>query len=112
VSQLSEQYDAHAIAAAALQIAYDQTRPAWLQSEADFPEEDITRPAPKPKLRGGRREGGGENRSRRSSWVPSEAGATEGEKRGTPKPKLRTGQREPSMSPKKLGSHTARESAS
>ncbi len=31
VAQLSEEYDTRAIAAAALQMAYDQTRPAWMR---------------------------------------------------------------------------------
>jgi ATP-dependent RNA helicase DeaD len=30
VSQLCEEYDSHAIAAAALQMAFDQSRPAWM----------------------------------------------------------------------------------
>ncbi|RUR84176.1 DEAD/DEAH box helicase [Chlorogloeopsis fritschii PCC 9212] len=111
VSQLSEQYDAHAIAAAALQIAYDQTRPTWLQSEADFLEEEINHSS-KPKLRNGRREGNGEHRSRRSSWNSSDTRANDADKHGTPKPKLRTARREHSMTPKKLGSPTASESAS
>ncbi|MFQ4142462.1 DEAD/DEAH box helicase [Chlorogloeopsis sp. ULAP02] len=111
VSQLSEQYDAHAIAAAALQIAYDQTRPAWLQSEADFLEEEINHSS-KPKLRHGRREGNGDNRSRRSSWSSSDTRANDVDKHGTPKPKLRTARREHSITPKKLGSPTASESAS
>lgn len=38
VSQLSEEYDPHAIAAAALQMAYDQTRPAWMG--ADYAQDD------------------------------------------------------------------------
>lgn len=47
VRELSEEYDAHAIAAAALQMAYDKTRPAWLESDAAFSEEE--RPhSPKP----------------------------------------------------------------
>jgi len=33
VAQLSEEYDPHAIAAAALQLAYDQTRPNWTQDD-------------------------------------------------------------------------------
>jgi ATP-dependent RNA helicase DeaD len=45
VSQLGEEYDAHAIAAAALQMAYDQTRPAWLRLDA--PVEDPSSPKPK-----------------------------------------------------------------
>ncbi|MCT7948465.1 DEAD/DEAH box helicase [Ancylothrix sp. C2] len=47
VAQLGEEYDAHTIAAAALQMAYDQTRPSWLTS--DMPEEDLSG-TPKPKL--------------------------------------------------------------
>ncbi|MGE5656266.1 MAG: DEAD/DEAH box helicase [Actinomycetota bacterium] len=38
VSQLSEEYDPHAIAAAALQMAFDQTRPAWMG--ADYAQDD------------------------------------------------------------------------
>lgn len=45
VRELSEEYDAHAIAAAALQMAYDKTRPAWMQSEAPEEERSST---PKP----------------------------------------------------------------
>lgn len=45
VRELSEEYDAHAIAAAALQMAYDKTRPAWIQSEAPEEERSAT---PKP----------------------------------------------------------------
>jgi ATP-dependent RNA helicase DeaD len=33
VSQLSEEYDSHAIAAAALQMAFDQSRPAWMGAD-------------------------------------------------------------------------------
>lgn len=50
VSQLGEEYDAHAIAAAALQMAYDQTRPSWLRSDA--PVEDPSSPKPKLLKRG------------------------------------------------------------
>lgn len=49
VRELSEEYDAQAIAAAALQMAYDTTRPAWL-SETALPGEDDRRDAPKPKI--------------------------------------------------------------
>ncbi|MBV9388367.1 MAG: DEAD/DEAH box helicase [Chroococcidiopsidaceae cyanobacterium CP_BM_ER_R8_30] len=50
VRELEAEYDAHAIAAAALQMAYDQTRPAWLQSDIGNVEEE--RPAtPKPILK-------------------------------------------------------------
>jgi len=35
VRDLSEEYDAHAIAAAALQMVYDQTQPAWMAGDYD-----------------------------------------------------------------------------
>jgi ATP-dependent RNA helicase DeaD len=38
VSQLSEEYDSHAIAAAALQMAFDQSRPAWM--DADYAQQE------------------------------------------------------------------------
>ncbi len=111
VSELTEKYDAQAIAAAALQIAYDQTRPDWLQSDIGLTEEDILSSSPKPKLRGGNRRESGERT--RSAWSKSDASTNEGERNGSAKPKLRTGRRESSsISPKKLGSGTARESAS
>ncbi|MBD2566683.1 DEAD/DEAH box helicase [Anabaena lutea] len=113
ISELIEKYDAQAIAAAALQIAYDQTRPAWLQTEVDLPVEEG--PAPKPKLNK-RRDGGdssernsGGNRNR-SSWSKSDNNGDE-DRRGSVKPKLRTGRRESSPTPNnhKLGSPTGRE---
>ncbi|HAO10027.1 MAG TPA: ATP-dependent RNA helicase [Planktothrix sp. UBA8407] len=50
VAQLSEEYDPQAIAAAALQLAYDQTRPSWLDSEFAAEEEEMPLPSSKPKL--------------------------------------------------------------
>ncbi|MEL6351957.1 MAG: DEAD/DEAH box helicase [Cyanobacteria bacterium J06627_28] len=47
VSQLAEEYDIRTIAAAALQMAYDQARPAHLK--ADEPSKK-SKPTPKPKL--------------------------------------------------------------
>lgn len=47
IRELSEEYDAHAIAAAALQMAYDKTRPTWMQSEsANAEEERVSSPKP------------------------------------------------------------------
>jgi ATP-dependent RNA helicase DeaD len=40
VAQLAEEYEPHAIAAAALQMAYDQTRPAWMRTGSD-PADDV-----------------------------------------------------------------------
>jgi ATP-dependent RNA helicase DeaD len=53
VRDLSNEYDVHAIAAAALQMAYDSTRPAWMHSESASiePEKPTT---PKPVLRSAR----------------------------------------------------------
>lgn len=55
VAQLSEEYDPHTIAAAALQMAYDQTRPAWMRVDHGFNDDPIEEApsyassAPKPK---------------------------------------------------------------
>lgn len=47
VREMSEEYDAHAIAAAALQMAYDKTRPTWMQAEnANAEEERLATPKP------------------------------------------------------------------
>jgi ATP-dependent RNA helicase DeaD len=73
VRGLSEEYDAHAIAAAALQMAYDKTRPAWLESEAALGEEERYEPS-KPKLN---------KRNQASMDVLAEE-----ERQNSPKPKL------------------------
>lgn len=46
VRDLGEEYDANAIAAAALQMAYDQTRPAWMQSDNNMEEDRGSTPKP------------------------------------------------------------------
>jgi ATP-dependent RNA helicase DeaD len=87
-------------------MAYDQTRPAWLQTGVD-PEEDA--PCPKPKLT--KRRGGESSGDRkRSSWNASDNNSEDEGRRVTPKPKLRT-RRDASMSStnQKLGSNAARE---
>lgn len=53
VAQLGEEYDPHAVAAAALQIAYDITRPAWMDSDYD---EELSGGGVKPKLKKGNRD--------------------------------------------------------
>jgi ATP-dependent RNA helicase DeaD len=67
ISKLSEEYDVHTIAAAALQLVYDQTRPAWLDME-EPPRIDDRPGKPqrsgKPVLRG-ERSGGGDRRYER-----------------------------------------------
>ncbi|QNP29010.1 DEAD/DEAH box helicase [Cylindrospermopsis curvispora] len=91
ISELTEKYDAQAIAAAALQLAYDQTRPAWLQNGVDIPVEE---PTPKPKINKRRDSSDGTGPGRGRSWSKSDYGD---EGKPTPKPKLR--RREPSVSP-------------
>ncbi|NLQ04428.1 DEAD/DEAH box helicase [Cylindrospermopsis raciborskii] len=91
ISELTEKYDAQAIAAAALQLAYDQTRPAWLQNGVDIPVEE---PTPKPKINKRRESGDGNGVGRGRSWSKSDYGD---DSKPTPKPKLR--RREPSVSP-------------
>ena len=49
VSQLGEEYDIRTIAAAALQMAYDQARPAHLRTD-DRSMSDKPKPTPKPRL--------------------------------------------------------------
>ena len=98
VRELSEEYDAQAIAAAALQIAYDQTCPAWLHSEADMVDEDMRRSA-KPKLRSGRRDS---DRTRRSSRGRSDS--ISDDKRPVPKPKRKIISHENPVSEKQIGS--------
>ena len=46
VRELGEEYDPNAIAAAALQITYDQTRPSWMQSDNSMEEERGMTPKP------------------------------------------------------------------
>ncbi|HLO87009.1 MAG TPA: DEAD/DEAH box helicase [Nostocaceae cyanobacterium] len=103
ISELIEKYDPQAIAAAALQIAYDQTRPAWLNSDVEIPEEVASTPKPKLiKRRDGDRVRNSSDDRTRSSWA-KDSQTEEG--RATPKPKLKTTRREASVS-------KARESAS
>jgi ATP-dependent RNA helicase DeaD len=44
VAQLSEEIEPHMIAAAALQMAYDQTRPTWMRLEPNYEEPPIEEP--------------------------------------------------------------------
>ncbi|MFP4007959.1 MAG: DEAD/DEAH box helicase [Spirulinaceae cyanobacterium] len=60
VKELSEEYDPHAIAAAALQMVYDQSCPNWMQGDWEVPDVDINKPIksskrkPQKKFRGDR----------------------------------------------------------
>ncbi|MGK7918643.1 MAG: DEAD/DEAH box helicase [Trichodesmium sp.] len=51
IAQLGEEYDPHAIAAAALQIAYDETRPNWMGPDYAQEEDLFECNTPKPKLK-------------------------------------------------------------
>ncbi|MGB3199733.1 MAG: DEAD/DEAH box helicase [Nodosilinea sp.] len=53
VSQLSEEYDLRTVAAAALQMAYDQTVPAWQREHNSSDPESSERGVPMPKKRKG-----------------------------------------------------------
>jgi ATP-dependent RNA helicase DeaD len=48
VAQLSEEYEPHAIAAAALQMVYDQIRPGWMNANQDPADDIVETPKPKP----------------------------------------------------------------
>jgi ATP-dependent RNA helicase DeaD len=102
ISEMIEQYDAHAIAAAALQIAYDQTRPAWLLSGVDLPVDESPTPKPRINKRGDgsdRERGSGGGRGGRSSWSKEGKGNDDRRITGSPKPKLKITHREPSANP-------------
>ena len=44
VKELSDEYDPHAIAAAALQMVYDQNCPQWMKGDWEIPEESFSKP--------------------------------------------------------------------
>jgi len=44
VRELSDQYDPQAIAAAALQMVYDQNCPNWMKTDWEVPEDEISKP--------------------------------------------------------------------
>jgi ATP-dependent RNA helicase DeaD len=59
VAQLAEEYEPHAIAAAALQMVYDKTRPSWITTGTDPAPEDLidsrgSKPKPVKRSGGGR----------------------------------------------------------
>jgi ATP-dependent RNA helicase DeaD len=63
VKELSEEYDPHAIAAAALQMVYDQSCPNWMQGDWEVPVVDINKPI---KRSGGRKPSKRSSRPERS----------------------------------------------
>ena len=44
VRQLGDEYDAHAIAAAALQMVYDQSCPSWMKTDWEVPKQEVPKP--------------------------------------------------------------------
>lgn len=52
VRELSDEYDPHAIAAAALQMIYDESRPNWLDENWQDPPSEGSKPKPKPRNKG------------------------------------------------------------
>ena len=63
VRELSDEYDAQAIAAAALQMVYDRDCPNWMKGEWDIPQDSYSKPVVKNK-RGRRDRKGSYNKSK------------------------------------------------
>ena len=64
VRELSDEYDAQAIAAAALQMVYDRDCPNWMKGEWDVPQDSYSKPVVKNKKGRSSRKGGGYNKSK------------------------------------------------
>ncbi|NJN30759.1 MAG: DEAD/DEAH box helicase [Synechococcales cyanobacterium RM1_1_8] len=77
VSELAEDYDPHTVAAAALQMAYDKTRPEWLSPEWGEDAPDDYRAA----RRGGSGGGGGGASRGRSNYRGAGGAAVAGQRR-------------------------------
>lgn len=72
VAQLSEEFEPHTIAAAALQMAYDQTRPSWMRVESSQDELGIDEPRPRESREFPRSSGGAKSKPiKRKSPVPT-----------------------------------------
>ena len=66
VRELSDEYDAQAIAAAALQMVYDRDCPNWMKGDWEVPEDSFAKPVIKKKSRGRSSRKGGYNNSKSS----------------------------------------------
>jgi ATP-dependent RNA helicase DeaD len=86
VRELSDEYDPQAIAAAALQMIYDQSCPNWMKTDWEVPEVDFN----KPMLRRGRGGGGG------GKSQPKSGGGAYSDKPS--KPRRSSGSRRPAYS--------------
>ena len=63
VAQLSEEFEPQTVAAAALQMAYDQTRPSWMRSDQGYVDDhpgDDSRPDTRPRTQNGGHGGNGD----------------------------------------------------
>ncbi|MBI4784359.1 MAG: DEAD/DEAH box helicase [Oscillatoriophycideae cyanobacterium NC_groundwater_1537_Pr4_S-0.65um_50_18] len=61
ISQLSEEFDPHTIAAAALQMAYDQIRPSWMRVDQAANDDQMVMDEPRRRSYGGNGGNGGGN---------------------------------------------------
>ena len=64
VRELSDEYDAQAIAAAALQMVYDRDCPNWMKGEWDIPQDSYSKPVVRKKSQGRRDRRGSYNKSK------------------------------------------------
>ena len=64
VRELSDEYDAQAIAAAALQMVYDRDCPNWMKGEWDVPQDSYSKPVVRKKGQGRRDRKGNYNKSK------------------------------------------------
>lgn len=72
VAQLSEEFEPHTIAAAALQMAYDQTRPSWMRVESNQDEQGMDEPRSRDSREFSRSSGGVKSKPiKRKSPVPT-----------------------------------------
>ena len=66
VRELSDEYDAQAIAAAALQMVYDRDCPNWMKGDWDVPQDSFTKPVIKKGNRSARKSGSYKGKSSKS----------------------------------------------
>ncbi len=70
VRELSDEYDAQAIAAAALQMVYDRDCPNWMKGDWDVPEDNWSKPIVKGRRNRSPRKGNGNGNYNKSKSLP------------------------------------------
>ena len=80
VAQMSEDYDLRAVAAAALQMVYDNECPKW-QSQSHYIDDHPAPRKPNKRRSGGYRGGGGRSRGPRNTPRPRPRLASSGDRR-------------------------------